>query len=251
MKARKYRLAAGTGRRKKGLLVLLLLAFLFGYVKRSAAQQNLFEVPTSEITEEKKFFFQEQLSADKDGSESSTILCYGLGLGFEAGLALDHLRLFRPENKAIDIGGGAADHADVLINAQKVISLREGIALGWGTRSGVNLGETARDWRFATFNYLNGRYVLKGENNFVNGGGYYTNAAYAGKGSEMGFMLGIRHTLVKNFSAQADFISGSNEVAGLSAGLQAEVGGHWQLALGARLSDGFSRLGGIVQLAWK
>lgn len=239
----------GAAKRKKGLL-LLLLTLLFAYAGKTSAQQTIFEMPSSQITAEKNFFVQQQIIIKKAGAESNSIAVYGLGLGFEAGVTVAHVQLYRPAAPA-ETPAAAASQPDVLINAQKAIHLNEQIHLGWGTRSGANIAPAARSWSLATFNYLNGHYALKGANNFIVLGGYYTNQAYAGPGTEMGAMIGVQHVLIKEkLFAMADFVSGNNDIAGLSAGLQLNVGA-WALAMGGRLGKGLREPGGIVQLSWK
>lgn len=245
----KHTMCTGAARRRKGIL-LFLLALLFACVSRTAAQQTIFEVPSSQITAAKNFFVQQQVTFKRQGTESISTACYGLGLGFEAGLTVAHLRLSGPAGPA-EAPATDDNQADVLVNAQKAIHLNEQIHLGWGTRSGANIAPAAADWSFATFNYLNGHYALKGANNFIVLGGYYTNTAYAGPGAEMGTMIGIQHALIKEkLFAMADFVSGTNDISGHSAGLKFHVGA-WAFALGGRLGKGLREPGGIIQLSWR
>ena len=59
------------------------------------AQQSLFNVPSSEITERGRWFFQEQLNLSRSGV-SNTTLDYGIGHGMELGLNLFDLDLYHP-----------------------------------------------------------------------------------------------------------------------------------------------------------
>ncbi len=64
--------------RKLSLLFLWVISF------KVCAQQNLFNVPSSEITIKKGVFFQQQLNISQI-IQSNTNFCYGLGRNFEIG----------------------------------------------------------------------------------------------------------------------------------------------------------------------
>jgi hypothetical protein len=67
-------------------LISCLTAALLLLVDYCLAQKNLIDVPSGEIVEKGKTFFQQQLSFDRTSLNGSTILTYGTGNNFEIGL---------------------------------------------------------------------------------------------------------------------------------------------------------------------
>ena len=61
------------------LLYFLITITVFG-------QQNFFNVPSSNITEKNKIFFQQQINLYETNIASNSTLCYGLGRDYEIGL---------------------------------------------------------------------------------------------------------------------------------------------------------------------
>ena len=61
---------------------------LFFAVFQARAQQNFFNVPSSELTEKKKIFIQQQLNLLPSNVSTNTTVCYGLGHKFEVGINL-------------------------------------------------------------------------------------------------------------------------------------------------------------------
>ncbi len=70
----------------KGIWVRWLAAVLLlgGFAADSSAQQNLFNVPSAEITPKNALFFQQQTNFNRT-IQSNTTISYGFGNGFEGG----------------------------------------------------------------------------------------------------------------------------------------------------------------------
>ena len=65
------------------------LAILFAFIfNTSFGQQNLFNIPSGDITSSKKVFYQHQLNVYSDKMESKAHFVYGLGKGWDAGINL-------------------------------------------------------------------------------------------------------------------------------------------------------------------
>jgi hypothetical protein len=78
----------------------ILLSIFSSLPSKGWAQQNLFNVPSAEITEKNKFFFQQQFNIDSNAGDSNTTVDYGLGNNWEVGINLFNLDLY-PTNCSI------------------------------------------------------------------------------------------------------------------------------------------------------
>lgn len=69
--------------------VALFLVVVFSMLSRLCfGQQNLFNIPSGDITNTKKAFYQHQLNIYDDKLESKAHFIYGLGKGWDAGVNL-------------------------------------------------------------------------------------------------------------------------------------------------------------------
>lgn len=202
--------------------ILCLLA-----VGHALAQQSLFNVPSSEITEKDHWFFQEQLNLGRTGV-SNTTLDYGLGHNWELGFNLFDLDLYHP-----------ADDAPVatlpLLNLQKRFELRPGMALGIGTQVGAVSPGGRQDPRLANLGYINAPIQLgRWGTGFV--GGYFANAAYTADRPGAGFMLGADIPILeKNLHFMADYMHGTSAVGVGVVGFVLYLPKGWQISAGAQL----------------
>ncbi len=229
------------------------------------AQQNLFNVPSSEITKPSDFLFQEQINFTADEWQSNTIFSYGLGKNFEVGFNVLGLR-FNPSfrdsvlltNDDIRV---EPLHPALLLNAQKAFPLSQVLQLAIGTQIGTNAGAHRA---LINYNYLNLAIDLKKTNTRIMVGGHTFTKAFAGDacGRELsnannplfpGFQLGIDQSLIKDkLKFIADFISGRHTLGEISGGLEYVIHHQWDIAFGYQLPNpnSLAQQGLIFQLTY-
>jgi len=194
---------------KRHLFILLLLCSYFF----TTAQQNFFNVPTSDITDSAKLFFQQQLNINAQTSANTTFT-WGLGRGFELGFNVfavnynNNTRAFLKNDTDYTNPLGPI----FLINAQKGFRLNEHFKIGIGTQSGLNLTQNAKLLKPITYNYATFVYqpvhILK-----LVAGVYYGNRYFLGHGNELGGMAGFELAIIEHhFHIQADWLYGNNSL---------------------------------------
>ena len=121
---------------KNKLLCIAFLLFLMVTVK---AQQNLFNIPSSEITVKNKLFFQQQFNINEN-IQSNTNFCYGLGWNMELGFNIAGLQSnqkFTKLNINNSLNGEPLAPLG-LITFQKAFDINRLITIGFGTQFGTN-----------------------------------------------------------------------------------------------------------------
>ena len=88
----------------------------------SSAQQNFFNVNTSDITDSAKLFFQEQLNFNSQTSSNATFT-WGLGHGFELGFNVFSVNYLNKAGKFLKNDNDYTSSLGpiLLINAQKAL----------------------------------------------------------------------------------------------------------------------------------
>jgi hypothetical protein len=220
---------------KKILIILISLYAL----NKTSAQQNFFNVPSSDITPKKKVFFQQQVNALKGTLQSSSTLCYGLGHNFEIGanvlgVAFDeHKKSFSAEDTTKPY------NPFFVFNLQKRwdVSNKFALALGgqFAATQQLDLGH---------YIYLNG--VYKVHHTKIVGGLYETSDDYFGAEQrgffkdaveqKVGFQLGIEQAIIpERLVFQADFISGKHSLGEAIIGGAFNVSKHWIVSAGFQI----------------
>lgn len=64
----------------------LIICFIYDGILEIHAQQNFFNVVSSDITEKNKLFFQQQINMTKDELQSNTTMSRGLGIILKSGV---------------------------------------------------------------------------------------------------------------------------------------------------------------------
>jgi hypothetical protein len=219
----------------KYIHVFLLVIIAIAYAQTNGlAQRNLIDVPSSEIVEAKKLFFQEQGVLTKEDINTSTIFTYGLGHNFEVGLTVYQLVFQRSQGVVID-AESPDDNPDFLINMQKGFTLSDWLTLGIGTRSGINAARSDQKITFVNFDFLNSHISINDDQLKLVAGLYYANDAYAGQGTNWGGMAGIDLTLVQDkLNLIGDMLTGDTSLSVFNAGIQISLPKEWKLILGAQ-----------------
>jgi hypothetical protein len=198
----------------------------FGGAFHTLGQQNLFNVPSSDITEKGQWFFQEQLNLNSSGV-SNTTFDYGLGNNWEVGVNLLGLDFYHRSGGVID--------PEPLLNLQKRFDINDSWGIGIGTQLGAMAPIHHHETRFSTFNYVNNQYRL-GHLGKVFGGAYFANDAYTGSKSQAGFMAGLEIPIWENkFHFQADYIQGNTPIGVSVIGFVIFLPHRWNMSVGAQV----------------
>jgi hypothetical protein len=197
-------------------------------------QKNLLDVPSSEIVEPKKLFFQQQAVFTKSEINTACIFTYGLGNDFEIGVTFYQIVFKRSVGLTID-PETAEENPDFLINAQKRFNVNERLKLGIGTRSGINAARSDQVLHFVNFNYVNAHLSLGQGDNTIIAGLWYANDAYAGSGTNWGLMGGAEVNVIDDrVDVVADFISGNCPISVINAGFNFKLPKEWAVTLGVQ-----------------
>jgi hypothetical protein len=194
----------------------LLITYIFILIQdnKLLAQQNLFNVPSSEITRPNKVFVQQQFNLNNI-IQANTTFDYGLKKNMEIGLNLIGVDYAETNKKFFNNDSADIDPFNPLLlaNFQKLYVLHERFKIAIGSQNGGNFTIANRP-EFATFSYLNSISYFLHEIIRTNFGLYACNKHYAGKGNKVGLMFGSE---IKIFSGKLHFvgdcIAGNNAVS--------------------------------------
>ena len=218
-----------------------LIGILLTFISLAASgQQNFFNVPSSDITPQKKLFVQQQINLASLGLQSATTFCFGLGHNFEIGANVlgvnyDYTNQFTQDKDAIPIAPIFA------LNAQKKVQLNEIWAWGLGGQMGVNPALKNGVYAFSNLVYDHEHSGTK-----LVGGLYYTSDSYFGPETRnfsdyaglnsLGIQMGLEQNLWKEkLVFQADFISGKHSLGELVVGGAYFLTKNWVLSAGYQI----------------
>ena len=203
------------------LLRIVLLTFCFGNGSRLLmAQQNLFNVPSSEITIKGKGFFQQQINFEKSGIQSNTTFDFGLGRNWELGLNCLNA-VWNPQTARIEsnlnLNLGSLGPV-FMINCQKGFQVSENMAIGIGVQGGGHFASLGSTFRKSALAYVNSNTSFFNEKLKFIGGFYGGNKEYFGRKTSYGLMAGFEFKLANRLNLMADFMTGENSLSGGVAG---------------------------------
>ena len=106
---------------------------------KSIAQQNFINVPSIEVTQKNRLFFQQQLNFN-ELIQSNTTIDYGCGNNIEIGMNVLGLNFNEKQHSFLNNDSNDIDPYNplVLINGLKKFKLSDKIDLGIGTQLGIN-----------------------------------------------------------------------------------------------------------------
>jgi hypothetical protein len=124
-------------------LAVVLVVFSFRF---SMAQQNLFNIPSGDITPKGKFFYQHQLNFYQlDELESKSHIVYGAGKGWDLGVNFVDLPLRFGKGQIISFNDSSKRkplYPLLMFTLQKQVVLKEELLfLNVGTQVGPNLSD--------------------------------------------------------------------------------------------------------------
>ena len=209
-------------------LLLLVFGTAFG-------QQNLFNIPSGDITKEGKVFYQHQFNIYSEKIESKGHFVYGLGKGWDAGVNLVGKGVYFSEEWRLAYNSDSR-FGSVYPNLMGTLQKQFNIANKWdfnlGIQIGVNLSEKLDNKELNNFNYaLITHHIGKGSR--VVGGIYYGNRMFLGQGNDTGLVLGYEMKLNKRFYLMGDWVSGTNNEG------VAVLGGMYNLSKRVQLCAGW------------
>lgn len=219
--------------------VAVTLITTVSMVVSAYAQQNLFNIPSGDITPKNKVFYQHQLNFYPKQIESKGHFVYGLGKGWDAGVnVVGKAAYFRPNwrlNHNDERQFGAVSPI-VVGTLQKQFLVSPRMAVNIGTQSGLNLTNRVERREFAHFTYGLMNYQF-GPGRKILAGPYVTNSAFAGRGNNAGVMIGYEWKLTDRWYLMGDWISGRNEQSVGVAGVMYWATKHVQFCAGALLPN--------------
>jgi len=188
----------------------LLFHFIFFSFSVAFSQQNFVNVPSSEVTDSHKVFFQQQLNIGKQLQFNST-LDFGLGKGFEVGCNL--LGLNYPST-------ASSSGPLIMLNGLKQFKITKSSSLNFGAQFGTNATKHISNIHGANILYMNYRIkdLLVKESNLVLGT-YYHSYHYGGIGNRTGFWIGLEIPITHNFHLMAEDIIGNTDIAASCLGM--------------------------------
>ncbi len=230
--------------------------FLFISVVCSA-QQNLFNIPSGDITPAKKLFYQQQFNFYQiDELESKSHFVYGLGKGWDAGLNFIDLPLKINDQKILSFNDNSNRkplYPLLMASLQKQWQIASHWQINLGIQAGPNLSNNINNKKIAYFNYAVVRWSPLDKAHLL-AGSYYTNNVFVGGPPErqIGFMAGYEYKLSKKLLLMGDFISGHHKKSQTVIGAGYTFGNRIQLFLGGLLAFPNRALqnGLVVELNW-
>ena len=205
--------------------------FLFMMVASfSQAQQNLFNVPSGDLTPRNELFYQHQINFYSLTSWDSKIhLAYGLGRKWDIGVNFVDLPINWSHGLKFLKNDRSKPYYPVLMaTAQKQWDISKRLELNLGTQVGSNFPAESGYTQFAYWNYSGIRLHLK--QGFVIGGFYQTNSNYVGEANPLaGYWLGYQIDLSDRWLLTGDFTSGNHAKSGSTLGIVYNLSNRIQL----------------------
>lgn len=231
----------------KGLRYIpVTILLLFGFTV-AQAQQNFFNVPSSDITEKHKLFFQQQANFLVDGSLAlNSTFCYGLGRQFEIGVNFLGVYMNTASLGVVETNDDAANspvYPFFTVNLQKAFILNSTFKVGIGTQMGFSPG-----MHFGSFSYLNVVTAIPqirakvvtginhGTDTFLGPGDL--NPLFSSAYDPVGFQLGFEQEIIKEkLSILAEHISGTHSLGVSVLGLGYHLTQNWVISTGYQFSS--------------
>ncbi len=236
---------------------LLLFTFLSA---TCVAQQNLFNIPSGDITRKGKFFYQHQINMYSENQfESKSHLVYGLGKNWDVGLNVVDLPISFKKGTSLvsanDKRGTYPYYPLWMITAQKQFDVGHHFQINMGTQAGGNIPANGGHYDWVYKNYALGRYNLGDHKGFFIAGPYHANDVYFGpnsSGQHFGWMFGYEIPLSERISLMGDFISGQNKKSVSTVGGVYNVSKRLQLCVAALLAYPNQELskGAVIEINW-
>ena len=223
------------------------LICLTGFIQPVGAQQNLFNVPSSDITIKSKPFFQQQINLSSGFAQLNTTFCWGLGGEAEIGVNVLGVVFISTNGKLSSQTNPDKNNPPVYpfytINFQKAFTINKTFKVAFGTQAGYSVG-----WHFGGLAYSNlvtvfpkirtklitGLYM--GSDSFLGPG--ERNSLLSSGAEQIGFQFGLEKEVIKEkLLLLAEGISGRHVLGTLTLGAAYFVSHHWAISGGYEISN--------------
>ncbi|NOT74927.1 MAG: hypothetical protein HOP08_08350 [Cyclobacteriaceae bacterium] len=218
----------------------LLTVLLAVIASTSFAQQNLFNVPSSDITSRNKLFYQQQLNFTSGFIQFNTTFSYGLRKNMEVGVNLVGLNLNKTSSGPSFITNASPStppfYPYYTVNFQKAFPLNNVFKIAIGTQTG--LSDNAD---FGSYIYSNFVSVLPNIKTKIITGIYWGSDSFLGpedrsellpQGTNVGTQIGIEQPILKErFFLIVENISGRHSLGETSLGSAWLFSKHWMLSM--------------------
>ena len=221
--------------RGTGVMLVILLS-----VNSAFGQQNLFNIPSGDVTLNQKLFYQHQLNVYTDKLESKAHFVYGLGKGWDIGLnVVGKGAYFSPSWRLSynDNPDKGALYPIVMGTVQKQFAVSDHVDLNVGTQIGYNISNKIRNKELNYFTYGIGVFHFLEHRGRVVGGFYQTNRMYVGQGATFGALLGYEFRLSRRWLIMGDWVSGNNDASVTVIGGTYDLSKRVQLCLGWQIPN--------------
>jgi hypothetical protein len=204
------------------------------------AQQNLFNIPSGDITKKNNVFYQHQFNIYDTKFESKGHFVYGLGRGWDIGVNLvgkgvgfnPRLDFLTNDNPLV---GALAPH--LMPTLQKQFQLLKNLDVNFGTQTGINLADAWNAKELAYFHYGIGVFHFMDHKSRLIGGLYHTNRNFVGEGTRTGLLVGYEIKVAPRTYLMGDWISGDNESSAAVIGGMYNVTKRFQLCAGVLIPN--------------
>lgn len=220
------------------------------------AQQNLFNIPSGDITHHKKFFYQHQLNFYAANQlETKSHVVYGLGRGWDVGVNFVDLPVRVGDGRWLsynDESNRKPLYPLLMATAQKQFDLHPHWRLNVGTQIGANISSTVEGKRLAFMNYALLKW--KARRGYLIAGPYLANDVFVGGPPELrpGYMIGYEYKINKRWLLMGDLISGTHKKSQTVLGAGYNLSNRVQIFAGALLAFPNRNLqdGLVVEINW-
>lgn len=226
------------------MMSFLFVAIILIVPLTSFAQQNLFNIPSGEVTSEQDVFYQHQLNIYQGESiKSKQHFVYGLGNGFELGVnildvSLTHFSQSHDQYRPLIMG-----------TVQKAWQVGDKLFLNLGTQMGSRYRSEGAHESFNTYSYSLLTYKFDGHSRIVSGIFYTNEDSFLNGPENVGYLLGYEWFLTKRFGLMGDHVSGSTASSVSVIGVIYSVTKHFQICAGALIPNrrSFSEPGIVIE----
>lgn len=176
------------------------------------AQQNLFNIPSGDVTPTGEWFYQHQLNFyEINDLETKSHFVYGIAEGWDIGVNFIDLPLRLSGKRFISYNADSRRkplYPLLMATVQKQFNLQDHLNLNIGTQIGPNLSSSLETKKIAYFNYalLKWHPIKQG---YIAMGGYQANSVIIGSAEDkIGVIAGFEYKLGDRFLLMGDMING-------------------------------------------
>lgn len=217
--------------------IILIVLFIFCWPELYG-QQNLFNIPSGDITPKKKVFFQQQINSYgvKD-YESKSHFVYGIFTNTDIGVNFINMPVtiskglnVRTNDKVIN---GPLFPA-LLLTAQTQFKLSDVLKINIGGMYGSNI--SSRSFTKPLYSIYSITNITIGHRIRILAGPYYSNKYLVGNHNNLGLLAGYEIILSKRIYLMGDYISGRNSSSAIVSGINFNLTKRIQLCSGLLLA---------------